>query len=55
MAPAAKALGLDDPMIVQSLKWIWGIVSRGDFGISFEWQQPVSGLIWERNFWALTF
>lgn len=25
-----------------------GIVSRGDFGISFEWQQPVSGLIGER-------
>jgi peptide/nickel transport system permease protein len=35
-------------MIVQYLKWIWGIISRGDFGISFEWQQPVSGLIWER-------
>ncbi len=24
------------------------IVTRGDFGISFEWQQPVSDLIWER-------
>jgi len=21
---------------------------QGDFGVSFEWQQPVSGLIWER-------
>ena len=40
--------GLDQPFIVQYLKWIWGIVSRGDFGLSFEWQQPVSGLIWER-------
>jgi peptide/nickel transport system permease protein len=40
--------GLDDPMLVQYFKWIWGIVSRGDFGISFEWQQAVSGLIWER-------
>ena len=40
--------GLDQPMIVQYWKWISGIVFRGDFGLSFEWQQPVSGLIWER-------
>jgi peptide/nickel transport system permease protein len=40
--------GLDQSMIVQYWKWISGIVFRGDFGLSFEWQQPVSGLIWER-------
>jgi len=40
--------GLDQPFIVQYLKWIVGIVTRGDFGLSFEWQQPVSDLIWER-------
>ena len=40
--------GLDQPMIVQYWKWITGIVLRGDFGLSFEWQQPVSDLIWER-------
>ena len=40
--------GLDQPMIVQYFKWITGIVLRGDFGISFEWQQPVGDLIWER-------
>ena len=40
--------GLDQPMIVQYFKWISGIVLRGDFGISFEWQQPVGDLIWER-------
>ncbi len=40
--------GLDQPMLVQYGKWIWNILTRGDFGISFEWQQPVSGLIWER-------
>jgi peptide/nickel transport system permease protein len=40
--------GLDQPMIVQYLKWISGIVLRGDFGLSFEWQQPVGDLIWER-------
>lgn len=40
--------GLDQPMIVQYLKWISGIVLEGNFGLSFEWQQPVSELIWER-------
>jgi peptide/nickel transport system permease protein len=40
--------GLDQPMIVQYFKWISGIVLRGDFGLSFEWQQPVGDLIWER-------
>ena len=40
--------GLDQPMIVQYFKWITGILLRGDFGLSFEWQQPVGDLIWER-------
>jgi peptide/nickel transport system permease protein len=40
--------GLDQPMILQYWKWITGILLRGDFGLSFEWQQPVSELIWER-------
>jgi peptide/nickel transport system permease protein len=40
--------GLDQPFIVQYWKWITGILTRGDFGLSFEWQQPVSELIWER-------
>jgi len=39
--------GLDQPFLVQYWRWIWGVV-HGDFGISFEWQQPVSELIWER-------
>ena len=47
-AQLRERFGLDQPMLVQYLKWMWGILSRGDFGISFEWQQPVSGLIWER-------
>ena len=40
--------GLGDPVYVQYWKWIWGILSRGDFGYSFEWNQPVAGLIWSR-------
>jgi peptide/nickel transport system permease protein len=39
--------GLDQPFLVQYWRWISGVL-QGDFGISFEWQQPVSNLIWER-------
>lgn len=39
--------GLDAPFFVQYWRWITGVL-QGDFGISFEWQQPVSQLIWER-------
>lgn len=45
--------GLEEPFIVQYLMWMKGIVTRGDFGLSFEWQQPVSGLIWERMAFTL--
>jgi len=45
--------GLGQPVYVQYLKWVWGIISRGDFGQSFEWNKPVTELIWERL--ALTF
>lgn len=40
--------GLDQPVAVQYFKWISGILLRGDFGYSFEYNQPVAGLIWER-------
>ena len=40
--------GLDQPMVIQYWKWISSVVLHGDFGLSFEWQQPVSELIWER-------
>ena len=39
--------GLDQPFIVQYFMWIGGVL-QGDFGMSFEWNQPVSELIWER-------
>ena len=39
--------GLDQPITVQYAKWAWNIL-QGDFGISFEWNLPVSELIWER-------
>jgi peptide/nickel transport system permease protein len=45
--------GLSQPIYVQYWKWITGILLRGDFGQSFEWNQPVSTLMWGRM--ALTF
>jgi peptide/nickel transport system permease protein len=44
--------GFDQPFLVQYYRWISGVLV-GDFGTSFEWQQPVSQLIWERM--ALSF
>jgi peptide/nickel transport system permease protein len=40
--------GFNDPVLVQYWKWITGILLRGDFGFSFEWNRPVADLIWER-------
>jgi peptide/nickel transport system permease protein len=40
--------GLDQPVWVQYFDWIGGILTRGDFGMSFEWNRPVSELLWER-------
>ncbi|WMT88430.1 ABC transporter permease [Pelagibacterium sp. 26DY04] len=41
-------LGLDRSLPEQYLSWIWGIVTRGDFGRSFFWEVPVSEIIWQR-------
>lgn len=40
--------GLGQPVIVQYLKWMSNIFLHGDFGQSFEWNQPVIDLIWSR-------
>ncbi len=42
--------GFGKPLWVQYLKWIEGIVFRGDFGDSFQWNQPVVDLIVGRLF-----
>jgi peptide/nickel transport system permease protein len=47
-ADLRNRFGLDQPMVVQYWRWISNILLRGDFGLSFEWQQPVGDLIWER-------
>jgi peptide/nickel transport system permease protein len=43
-----RQYGLDKPMHVQYFRWVGNIIFRGSFGVSFEWNQPVSELIWER-------
>jgi peptide/nickel transport system permease protein len=40
--------GLGEPIYVQYFKWMSGIILRGDWGQSMEWQKPVKDLIWER-------
>jgi peptide/nickel transport system permease protein len=40
--------GLNQPIYVQYWKWIQGILTEGDFGDSFEWNRPVTEMIWSR-------
>lgn len=48
IAGLRAAYGLDGGLLERYAAWIWAILSRGDFGQSFEWRQPVSELIWGR-------
>ena len=41
LAAMEQRYGLGQPIYVQYWKWISGILLRGDFGQSFEWNQPV--------------
>jgi len=43
-----QRLGLDQPLIVQYLSWIKGIVTEGDFGLSFAYNKPISELVMNR-------
>ena len=47
-----RQYGLDLPLFSRYFKWI-GQVLHGEFGFSFDWQQPVRDIIGERL--ALTF
>jgi peptide/nickel transport system permease protein len=48
LAALKERYGLGQPFYVQYYKWMSGILLRGDFGQSFEWNRPVSALIWDR-------
>ncbi|MFK8079060.1 MAG: ABC transporter permease [Granulosicoccus sp.] len=47
VANLRERFGLDQPLYVQYFKWVANLL-QGDFGMSFEWRQPVSDLVWER-------
>lgn len=49
-----KTYGLDKPIYHQYFLWISKIVFKGDFGQSFDWNSPVSDLIWGRLGLTLT-
>ena len=40
--------GLDKPIFIRYFKWIGNIITKGDFGLSFSWNKPVSALLRER-------
>lgn len=46
-------LGLDKPPYQQYLRWVGGIVTRGDFGYSFFANRPAVGVIGEKLGWTL--
>lgn len=48
-----ESYGLNDPMLVQFCKYLWGIVTRGDFGTSYRTGQSVTSEIFVR--WPVTF
>lgn len=44
-----QQFGLDQPPLRQYFLWLWQIVTKGDFGVSFAYsQRPVTSLLWER-------
>lgn len=43
-----KIYGLDKSVPEQYIAWIGGIITKGDFGRTFQYNCPVSELIWER-------
>ncbi|BDP41286.1 peptide ABC transporter permease [Deinococcus aetherius] len=47
IANLERNFGLDRPLWQQYFLWV-GNMLRGDFGLSFQYQQPVLGVIWPR-------
>jgi peptide/nickel transport system permease protein len=48
MVSMRETYGLGEPIYIQYVKWMKGIVLHGDFGRSMSWSAPVSTLIWHR-------
>ncbi|PIG92748.1 ABC transporter permease [Gloeocapsopsis sp. IPPAS B-1203] len=43
-----QQFGLDRSWVEQYGRWLWRIVTQGDFGTSFVYQRSVASLLWER-------
>jgi len=43
-----QQFGLDRPAVEQYGRWLWQILSQGNFGESFVYQRSVASLLWER-------
>jgi peptide/nickel transport system permease protein len=43
-----QAHGLNDPLPMQYLNWLWGILTRFDFGDSLYYNKPVSAVVMQR-------
>lgn len=48
IARMRESYGLDQPWYTQYLKWMYGIVTRGDFGYSFSYNSPVMDILGQR-------
>lgn len=48
IANLTELYALDKPIYEQYFRWISNILLRGDFGMSFQWNRPVTELISER-------
>lgn len=47
-AAMRERYGLNEPVLVQYSKWIGNIILRGDFGYSFQNNEPSQRIIWDR-------
>jgi peptide/nickel transport system permease protein len=48
VARLTSQYGLDQPFLTRYFRWMEGILFRGDFGYSFQWNQPVNEILAER-------
>ena len=53
LAEWRESYGLDDPLMVQFGKYLWGIITKGDLGMSYRTGKPVTDEIFAR--WPVTF
>jgi peptide/nickel transport system permease protein len=48
IARLTRMFGLDKPPYIRYFLWLWKIIRYGDFGLSFQWNKPVTEVIGER-------